>query len=87
MNRTSAQAKSFITPKNLIDVCSIACYQVGIMRRKRVAERAVKKSVSMPLCLFREATELQREQRLSSFSDLLQMLIRDRLQTRDAAQN
>ncbi len=81
------QVKSFTTSKYFIDAWGIACYQVGIMRRKTVTERAIKKSVSMPLCLFMEAIELQREQRLSTFSDLLQMLIRDRLQIRDAAQN
>lgn len=50
---------------------------------KTMAERAIKKSISMPMIMFIEAAQLQRELRLPTFSDLCQMLVRDRLQTRD----
>ncbi len=46
------------------------------MNAKRPHERAVKKSVSLPLFLYYEGSDRQRAMRLPTFSDYLQELIR-----------
>lgn len=46
------------------------------MNEKRVYERAVKKSISMPGMLFDKGTDKARSYGYSTFSDYVQMLIR-----------
>ncbi len=53
---------------------------MNITIEKKGWERAVKKSVSMPQILLDEADIRRREDRLSTFSDYIQQLIRQDLE-------
>ncbi|HMJ06893.1 MAG TPA: hypothetical protein VK474_11605 [Chthoniobacterales bacterium] len=55
------------------------------MRLKRDCEKAVRATISMPPELWKTATAIQRQRRLSTFSDCMQDLIRQAEQSLAAA--
>ena len=71
----NAKAREFF-----LESMTYSYYVVAGMRRKPVFERAIRRTISMPVPLFRHAEREVKEKGFSSFSHYLQELIRIKMQ-------